>query len=65
MKMNRELCIMYEPERPIEPPEPKPVMMCDICSGELYDDEDYYELDGSCMCERCAQLWLLDRKRVV
>lgn len=56
---------MYEPERPIEPPEPKPVMMCDICSGELYDDEDYYELDGSCMCERCAQLWLLDRKRVV
>ena len=49
---------MYEPERPIEPPEPKAVMMCDICAGELYDDEDYYELD-------CAQLWLLDRKRVV
>ena len=38
---------MYEPERPIEPPEPKPVMACERCSYELYEGDPYYDCDGA------------------
>lgn len=56
---------MYEPERPIEPPEPKPVMACERCSYELYEGDPYYDCDGAELCEDCAQAWLEQHKCVV
>lgn len=56
--------MMYEPERPIEPPEPKPVMVCERCSYELYEGDSYYDCDGTNLCEDCAQEWLEQHKYI-
>lgn len=41
-------------ERPLEPPEPKPVMLCERCSCELYEGDPYYDCDGADLCQECA-----------
>ena len=34
----------YLPERPLEPPEEKPIAYCDYCGGEIYEGETYLEM---------------------
>lgn len=53
---------MYEPERPIEQPEPEIVGACDRCKIELYEGDPYYDCDGNDLCEDCAQAWLEQHK---
>lgn len=37
------------------PPEDdeKPVCRCCDCDTEIYEDDDYYEIDGNAYCESC------------
>ena len=39
------------PERPLEPPEEKPVAHCDFCDGEIYEGEAVYRIDGELIHE--------------
>lgn len=41
------------PERPLEPPEDVIVHHCSRCSGEIYEGEEYFKLDGDIYCEDC------------
>lgn len=45
--------ITYIPERPLEPPEPKPDFICEECLNWFYGDERVYISDGRCLCEEC------------
>jgi hypothetical protein len=27
--------------------------MCDICNGSIYDGDEYYDVDGTIICEEC------------
>ena len=31
---------------------------CDKCDKPFYPDDKYYEIEGDCICEECAQEWL-------
>lgn len=46
-------CSDYIPERPLDPPEDKVFAMCDHCGGEIYEGEEYYEIDGDLIHEDC------------
>ena len=35
---------------------------CDSCDCEIEDGDYYYELDGECLCERCAEQWLEEQR---
>lgn len=56
-----------DPERPVEPREPKAVLVCDVCGEELFAGDDYYELPvfslTNRVCENCAAAWLEKRRR--
>lgn len=41
------------PERPLEPPEEKPVAYCGCCSGEIYAGDTVYRIDGQLIHEDC------------
>lgn len=43
----------YLPERPIEPPEPKPDCVCDECGNWFYGDECVFVSEGRYLCEGC------------
>ena len=43
----------YLPERPLEPPEDKPIAYCDYCGGEIYEGETVYTVDGQLIHEDC------------
>lgn len=43
----------YLPERPLEPPEEKPIAYCDYCGGEIYEGETVYNIDGQLIHEDC------------
>ena len=43
----------YLPERPLEPPEDKPIAYCDYCGGEIYEGETVYSIDGQLIHEDC------------
>ena len=51
----RRAAIMFEylPERPLEPPEEKPIAYCDYCGGEIYEGETVYNIDGQLIHEDC------------
>lgn len=44
-------------------------IICDKCKGKiykedaLYEGDDYYELDGMCICEECIDEYLKECKR--
>lgn len=44
---------MYEPERPMEPPEPKGAT-CEQCGCTLYAGESYILWRGERYCQECA-----------
>lgn len=43
----------YLPERPIEPPEPKPDCVCDECGNWFYGDEPIFISEGRFLCAEC------------
>ena len=37
-----------------DPQEVEPILFCDQCGVEIYENEEYYEkYDGLCLCEDC------------
>lgn len=46
---------MYQPERPLEPPEPVVVYRCGWCGEEIYAGDTAYLDDGVPVCERCIE----------
>jgi len=57
---------MYEPERPIDPPEAKVLLTCDICGCDICEGDEYYELPGELFdiaCEDCATAWMNEHKK--
>lgn len=36
----------YEPELPLEPPEPNIIGECICCGGEIYEGSEYYTTDN-------------------
>ena len=43
----------------MDPPEEEDsVFECEECHSGLYVGDDYYEIDGTIMCEDCAIEWL-------
>ena len=45
---------MYEPERPIEPPEPEIVTCCCVCDEIICEGDGYYRIDDKDFCEFCG-----------
>lgn len=41
------------PERPLDPPEDKVFTYCEHCGGEIYEGEDYYDIEGESIHEDC------------
>jgi len=39
----------------LEPPdfESKAVLKCSYCDGGIFEDEDYYVIEGKAYCEKC------------
>ena len=31
----------------------KPVKQCDSCEGGLFEGDEYYDIDGCCICHNC------------
>ena len=46
---------MYEPERPLEPPEDKIFGYCDHCGGEIYEGDTVYDIDGQRIHVDCLE----------
>lgn len=42
------------PERPLDPPEDRIAFECEICGGDIYEGEEYYDIPdlGKC-CANC------------
>lgn len=40
-------------EPPLDPPEDKVFAMCDQSGGEIYEGEEYYEIEGDRVHEDC------------
>ena len=34
-------------------PMDKPVKKCDSCEGGLFEGDEYYDIDGFCICPEC------------
>lgn len=50
---------MYEPERPLEPPEPEVVLTCDSCGADICKGDTFYKIPPFWdYCEDCALAWL-------
>ena len=48
------------------PPEPEESnCRCCTCRANLYEDDEYYELDDEIYCEECAFKWLDSHKNYV
>lgn len=46
---------MYQPERPLEPPEPVVVYYCDWCGEDICEGDNAYKIDEATICERCIE----------
>lgn len=51
---------MYEPERPLEPPEDKIYGYCNLCGGEIYEGDTIYEINGQLIHEECLEEFAKD-----
>ena len=38
---------------------------CVYCGCELYECEEYYDIEGEILCEDCARGWLDEHRRTV
>ena len=38
------------PERPLDPPEDRVAFECEICEGDIYEGEEYYDIPGLGKC---------------
>ena len=47
--------------RDINPPEPETFDYCDMCGGEIYVGDEYYDIEDMKLCEKCAHEWFYDR----
>ena len=47
--------MVYEPERPLEPPEDKIYGLCYFCGGEIYEGDTVYVIDGQYIHEDCLE----------
>ena len=48
------------------PPEPEgSKCRCKACGEELFEDDEYFELDDEIYCENCAEEWLEGHKNYV
>lgn len=45
------------PERPLDPPEDVVFATCDHCGGEIYEGEEFYDIDGEFIHEDCLHDW--------
>ena len=48
---------------PPEPPDSE--FKCESCENDLYEGDVYYDIEGSCICDKCAQEWLEAMKKIV
>ena len=64
---------MFEPERPLEPPEPEALLTCDHCGEVIYEGDEYFQIDLDhqhigyytvVYCRPCAEEWLERRKKI-
>jgi len=44
------------------PEEPESQCKCCICKEELFEGDDYYDIEGDIYCEDCAEGWLEAQK---
>ena len=50
---------------PPEYDEPTSQCKCNNCGEELFEGDEYYELDGEVLCRYCAEEWLDYHKKWV
>jgi len=55
----------YDTWKTTPPDEPETKCKCSKCEEELYEGDDYYELDDEILCEDCAEEWLSLHKNYV
>lgn len=55
----------YDEWKTTPPERPESQCKCKYCGEELFEDEEYWELDGEILCERCADEWLEGHKNWV
>ena len=41
----------------------KVICRCDQCSGEIYEQDDFYDFDGEIVCEGCIDSYIADHRR--
>jgi len=41
----------------------KEVTSCDVCNEPIYENEEYYEIDGHTLCDYCMDDYLADIKK--
>ena len=39
-------------------PMDKPVKKCDSCEGGLFEGDEYFDIDGYCICQNCIDDYL-------
>lgn len=56
---------MFDPERPLEPPEAPVLTRCDHCGADICEGDEYYDVPlWSTLCEDCAHAWLDRYKKI-
>ena len=50
---------MYEPERSLEPPEPRVLHECEGCGADICVGDTFYRIPPywECYCENCVSGW--------
>ena len=51
--LNKKALDEYLTQTPEEYYRRKEVEMCEHCNGSIYDGEEYYNIDGTIICEEC------------
>lgn len=41
----------------------KVICRCEQCSGEIYEQDDFYDFDGEIVCEGCIDSYIADHRR--
>lgn len=39
------------------------VCLCELCSGEIYEQDDFYDFDGEIVCQGCIDSYIDDYLR--
>lgn len=47
-----------------DPQEAEIFCECDECNGEIYKDEEYYDINGWIVCQHCLHAWAKQHKKV-